>query len=367
MTRRAVLTAPAAGDPFARVAGMSVLLRQLLSLQDAGIEEVVVEGTATEQLPSDPRLRLRVTAAGRAAGRDGLLYARLGLVWQRLLLKRLVKERYAGDVESAQLTGDEFIIAASDAASRRVAEDRLLQSLLKATDGLISRTINRRISLRVTRMLLDTSLTPNQMTMIAAVFGVAAIVVVGFGGVPWIILGACLLQMQSILDGCDGEISRLKYIRSRLGEWLDQILDDLVNVGFFAVTGWALYKSGEPLMLPLTVAGTGLHLVYQVALYIALVTRGGGSGSVASIRWPGQLDPHAPRPELAPGGILRLVKETLEMAGRRDFFTFFYLPAALVGLPELAVILCGIIFILYGLTSSLQWLLLGGPRPVPNA
>jgi hypothetical protein len=25
--------------------------------------------------------------------------------------------------------------------------------------------------------------------------------------------------------------------------------------------------------------------------------------------------------------------------------------------------LCGLIFILYGLASSLQWLLLGGPRP----
>jgi hypothetical protein len=120
-------------------------------------------------------------------------------------------------------------------------------------------------------------------------------------------------------------------------------------------------------MLQLTIAGTALHLVYQVALYIALITRGGGSGSVASIRWPGQLDPHAPRPELAPGGLLRLAKETLEMAGRRDFFTFLYLPAALVGLPEIAVIWCGLIFIAYGLTSSLQWLLLGGPRPVPNA
>lgn len=119
-------------------------------------------------------------------------------------------------------------------------------------------------------------------------------------------------------------------------------------------------------MLPLTIAGTVMHIVYQVALYIALITRGGGSGSVASIRWPGQLDPHAPKPEVTKGGIFRIIKETLEMAGRRDFFTFFYLPAALVGLPELAVILCGIIFILYGLASSFQWLLLGGPRPAPS-
>lgn len=369
MTKRAVLTAPPAGDPFGRAAGMTVLLRQLLSLQDAGITEVLVEGIPAAQLPKDDRLTMQIrSVTAPAAERPGAaLTARLGLVWPRLLPKRLLEAGYRGDIEAAPIEGDEFIIPATDAASRRHAEDRLLQSLLKATDGLISRSINRRISLRVTRLLLDTSLTPNQMTLIAAFFGLAAILVVALGGVPWIVLGAVLLQMQSILDGCDGEISRLKYIRSRLGEWLDQILDDLVNVGFFAVTGWALYRSGETFMLPLTIAGTAMHIIYQVALYVALITRGGGSGSVASIHWPGQIDPRAPKPELAPGGILRLIKETLEMAGRRDFFTFFYLPAALVGLPELAVMLCGLIFILYGLASSLQWLVLGGPRPARSA
>jgi phosphatidylglycerophosphate synthase len=344
---------------------MSVLLRQLLSLQDAGVTEVAIEGIPADQVPVDSRLTMQVRSVpAPAPERSGaFLVARLGLVWQRLLPKRLSAAGYRGDIEAAPLAGDEFVIAATDAANRRRAEDRLLQSLLKATDGLISRSINRKISLRVTRLLLDTSLTPNGMTLIAAIFGVAAILTVALGGVRWIVLGALLLQIQSILDGCDGEISRLKYIRSRLGEWLDQILDDLVNVGFFAVTGWALYQGGDSLMLPLTIAGTALHIVYQVALYIALITRGGGSGSVASIHWPGQYDPRAPKPDLARGGIIRLVKETLEMAGRRDFFTFFYLPAALVGLPQLAVMLCGLIFILYGLASSLQWLLLGGPRP----
>jgi len=254
-------------------------------------------------------------------------------------------------------------VAPTDAASRRWAEDRLLQSLLKATDGLISRTINRRISLRVTRLLLDTSLTPNQMTVIAALFGVAAILVVALGGSGWLVLGALLLQIQSVLDGCDGEISRLKYIRSRLGEWLDQLLDDLVNVGFFAAAGWALYQAGWGLALPITIAGTALHIVYQIALYSALLVRGGGSGSVASIRWPGQLDPHAPPPKPSAKGVARLLKETLEMAGRRDFFTFLYLPAALLGVTGIALVWCAIVFVLSGLVTSMLWLVRGGPVP----
>lgn len=365
MTRRARLTAPAAGDPLAHVAGMTILLRQLLSFQDAGIGEVVIEGVSADSLPADPRLTLKLLAATPgakpAATGAAILTARLGLVWHRLLPRRLVKSGYTGDVEAASLQGDEFVIAATDAASRRLAEDRLLQSLLKATDGLISRTINRRISLRVTRLVLETSLSPNQMTVIAALFGVAAIAVVAIGGTRWLIPGAVLLQVQSILDGCDGEISRLKYIRSRLGEWLDQLLDDSVNVGFFAAVGWALYQAGSRFALPITIAGTALHIIYQIALYTALLTRGGGSGSVASLRWPGQLDPHAPPPEPSARGLARMAKETLEMAGRRDFFTFLYLPAALVGLTEIAMIWCAIVFVLSGIVTSMLWLVRGGP------
>jgi 1L-myo-inositol 1-phosphate cytidylyltransferase / CDP-L-myo-inositol myo-inositolphosphotransferase len=47
--------------------------------------------------------------------------------------------------------------------------------------------------------------------------------------------------MQSILDGCDGEMSRVTYRGSHLGEWLDTVGDDLTNYGFFAGTAWGMY------------------------------------------------------------------------------------------------------------------------------
>ena len=163
-----------------------------------------------------------------------------------------------------------------------------MRTLFKPTDGIISRKLNRHISLQVTRALLDTPVTPNQMTLVAMAFGLAAIGVVWYCGAAGLIAGAVLLQIQSILDGCDGEISRLKYLRSRLGEWLDQVFDDVVNLGYFAVVGYTLYAAGSSIAGWLTVLGAGAHLVYQAALYTALLTRGGGSGSVTSIRWWGQ-------------------------------------------------------------------------------
>jgi phosphatidylglycerophosphate synthase len=367
LTHRAVLRGPPVGDPEAHVAGLPILLRQLLSLQDAGVEEVEVQGLNEGELPRDPRLAIRVVAAPGGpmpSASEALLTARIGLVWHRLLPKRLLRAGYRGDIETAPRERDEFVLAPVDEQGRREAEDRLLAALLKATDGLISRTINRRISLRVTRSLLETTLTPNQMTGIAGAFGLAAILVIAWGGAPWFVPGALLLQIQSILDGCDGEISRLKYIRSRLGEWLDQVLDDFVNLGFFVATGWALHRAGWGPALTLTLVGTALHLIYQVALYAALIVSGGGSGSVASIQWRGQKD-HGDHPRSGdePRGLLRRVKETLEMAGRRDFFTFLYLPAAILGLMQVALAWSTGIFVLSGLASGFHWLMFGPPAP----
>lgn len=365
MTRRARLTSPAAGDPLSTIAGLTVLLRQLLSLQDAGIEEVVIEGLSREHIPLDSRLTLRVVTAG--TGQDGSygISARLGLVWHRLLPRRLMRAEYHGDIEAVSLEADEFIVAADTRKNRDHAETLLLRSLLKPTDGLISRTINRRISLRVTRLLLSTSLTPNQMTIIASVFGFAAILIVALGGVPWLAAGAVLLQVQSILDGCDGEISRLKYIRSRLGEWLDQVLDDVVNVGFFAAAGLVLAAEGSSVALPLTIAGVALHLTYQAALYLALITRGGGSGSVTSIRWRGQKDA-GPKSMETRRGLVQRLKEAIEACMRRDFFTFLYLPAALLSVTIVALVWSGLIFIATGIGAAFQWLVWGGPEPAPH-
>ncbi len=95
MSRPARLTAPPAGDPSARVAGMTVLLRQLLSLQDAGVSGVTVELPA-EQLPTDPRLRIPVQASAGSQPAD--LSAPLGLVWHRGLPARLAAAGFTGEI-----------------------------------------------------------------------------------------------------------------------------------------------------------------------------------------------------------------------------------------------------------------------------
>jgi CDP-L-myo-inositol myo-inositolphosphotransferase len=46
-----------------------------------------------------------------------------------------------------------------------------------------------------------------------------------FGGYPALAIGGVLAQLASIIDGCDGEIARLKHSQSAFGGWFDAVLD----------------------------------------------------------------------------------------------------------------------------------------------
>ena len=85
------------------------------------------------------------------------------------------------------------------------------------TDSWITRHVNRKISLLVTRRLAATHITPNQITLFNLGLGLAAAACMLNGGYFAALLGALLFLLSSILDGCDGEIARLKFQQSRLG------------------------------------------------------------------------------------------------------------------------------------------------------
>jgi phosphatidylglycerophosphate synthase len=122
------------------------------------------------------------------------------------------------------------------------AETWLLRGLIKDTEGFMSRHVERRISLALTRRLVWTSVTPNALTL--------ACLVIGLAGAPFFLssapalqlTGALLFLLHSILDGCDGEIARLKFLESPGGAALDFWGDNTVHVAVFGcmAVGWTL-------------------------------------------------------------------------------------------------------------------------------
>jgi phosphatidylglycerophosphate synthase len=134
----------------------------------------------------------------------------------------------------------------------RVAERRLIRMLVKDTDGFMARHLERPVSLQISRRLARTAITPNQMSMISIVIGVC--------GGPFFLsarpslqtIGALMFLAHSILDGCDGELARLKFQESRWGGVLDFWGDNVVHMVIFGcmALGWSRSAAAAwPLLL----------------------------------------------------------------------------------------------------------------------
>jgi len=92
-------------------------------------------------------------------------------------------------------------------------------------DGPISRLLNRKISLLISRRLVYSEVTPMQVSVFSFILSVLAGLVFFLKGYVPLLLGGILAQISSVIDGVDGEIARMKNMRSEFGGWFDSVLD----------------------------------------------------------------------------------------------------------------------------------------------
>lgn len=148
-----------------------------------------------------------------------------------------------GKARSFDIDGSHWIDIDTQSDLKK-AESMLYDSLVKPHDGFISRTINRKFSLRVfTPLLLRISkrITANQVSMLSFVVALAAALCFFF---QQAVLGGIIVQLASILDGCDGEIARLKKMQSSFGNFFDAVLDRYVDS--FILFGMFYYALVSP-------------------------------------------------------------------------------------------------------------------------
>ena len=109
---------------------------------------------------------------------------------------------------------------------RVLAERKLDGWLVKPTDGIFARA-NRTISIPISRRIIPFRITPNMVSLFTLGVSFAAGVFLAFGGYWNMLTGAILSWFSSVLDGCDGEVARLKLQESAFGCWLETICDNL--------------------------------------------------------------------------------------------------------------------------------------------
>ncbi len=131
----------------------------------------------------------------------------------------------AGRVRAVDVTGESWIDVDTPETFRE-ARRRLLANLTKGDeDGFVSVRLNRPISTRISARLASTGITPNQITVISFLISLLGAGLLSVGQYAVALAGGLLVQLASIVDGCDGEIARLKQMSSARGAWLDTVLD----------------------------------------------------------------------------------------------------------------------------------------------
>jgi hypothetical protein len=118
------------------------------------------------------------------------------------------------------------------------AERWLLRQSGKSQDGIVSRFLNRPISAAVSYLLLKFSIAPKTWTFSSLVLPLVAFFFLLAGDYAGFVAGTAIFQVYSILDGCDGEIARAKYMESEIGAKLDKWCD--VFGGFLFAIGLGL-------------------------------------------------------------------------------------------------------------------------------
>ncbi|MEV7423456.1 CDP-alcohol phosphatidyltransferase family protein [Streptomyces sp. NPDC012623] len=106
----------------------------------------------------------------------------------------------------------------------------------------------REISLRVDRYLVNTRVTPNQLTYVMTVAGALAAPALLVPGITGPLLAVLAVQLYLLLDCVDGEIARWKKQYSMTGVYLDRVAaylcDAAVLVGF-GLRGADLWGTGR--------------------------------------------------------------------------------------------------------------------------
>ena len=129
-----------------------------------------------------------------------------------------------------------------------------------------SKPWDARLAYKLVYPFRDSLLTPNHLTTLRLIFGIAAFIALSKGEYIWMNLGATLFCISNFLDHADGELARLTGKSSQFGHNYDLVSDALVNILLFLGIGIGLTYSRLGIMaFPMgCLAGTAVVAIFHM-------------------------------------------------------------------------------------------------------
>jgi phosphatidylglycerophosphate synthase len=150
----------------------------------------------------------------------------------------------------------------------RQAERVLWASLQSSSDGTVDKYFNRPCGRPLSRLLIHTPVTPNQVSVASSAIGLAGACLLARGDALSATMGALLFQLSAVIDCVDGDVARMVFKESRLGKWLDLAGDQVVHGAVFIGIGVGLARSGSsaPVSWLATSAVVGALISFGIVL-----------------------------------------------------------------------------------------------------
>ncbi len=206
-----------------------------------------------------------------------------------------------------------------DRRSAAAARNMLFSQVTKPTSGFISRHLNARISIPISKILVGTRMSPHMVTVTFVLStGLVSAYLISRPDPYWrVALAGLLWQFAAILDRCDGEIARVKLCESAFGAWFDTLTDNLAYIcTYVALVAGLSYLHPGKAIYPVTGTAAVVALLFTLGILYTYARRT-GSGSLQ--HYLRDLNKHVP--ETRKGWVQRFMQR-VGFVAKRDCFSF---------------------------------------------
>jgi len=204
-----------------------------------------------------------------------------------------------------------------DATERAVPDLAALRGLCHGQkvqqDRRIWYVLSRRVSIRITWLLLHTGVSANQVTLVSLLLTLAGAALLALPSPVVALAGAAALVIHYFLDKVDGEIARYRGVFSLDGVFMDELSHSFAYAGIFA--GLGLHLSGHARTTEEAVAVVATAMIGALAMVMIRQNKSMGALLYAQygLEQP-QMLPAAQPPDLPP----LLSREAVRMSRRGE-------------------------------------------------